>query len=64
MQVAREMAAATARPWSAARWTTSLIASTGVIGVPLDIDKVRAGVIDAARARSACRAVTPRRAPS
>jgi glutamate N-acetyltransferase/amino-acid N-acetyltransferase len=51
MQVAREMAAAAA---SAAGCDPQhvLVASTGVIGVPLDIAKVRSGVDAAARALS------------
>ncbi len=49
MRVARDMAAAGA---VAAGCTSDqvLIASTGVIGVPLDIAKIRAGVTDASRA--------------
>jgi len=51
LTVAREMAEAAA---DAARCAPHevLVASTGVIGVPLSIDKVRAGVADAANALS------------
>ena len=52
MQVARDMAAAAA---AAVGCPTDqvLIASTGVIGVPLDIARIRAGVTAAGRALSA-----------
>jgi glutamate N-acetyltransferase/amino-acid N-acetyltransferase len=49
MQVAREMAAAAAEALEC-RSSDVLIASTGVIGVPLDIEKVRAGVAAATAA--------------
>jgi glutamate N-acetyltransferase/amino-acid N-acetyltransferase len=51
LRIAREMALATA---SAVGCPVDqvLIASTGVIGVPLDIEKIRSGVTDAARALS------------
>lgn len=51
MQVAREMAALAATAARCAA-TEALIASTGVIGVPLSIEKVRAGVSAAAAALS------------
>jgi glutamate N-acetyltransferase/amino-acid N-acetyltransferase len=51
MRVAREMAATTATVVGCPA-DQILVASTGVIGVPLDIEKIRAGVADAARALS------------
>lgn len=49
MSVAREMAAAAARAVNCAP-EHALVASTGVIGVPLDIDKVRRGIAAARHA--------------
>ena len=51
MQVARDMAGAAASAVGCAV-DQVLIASTGVIGVPLDIAKIRAGITDAARSLS------------
>ena len=51
MAVARQMAEAAAQAAGCAAHEV-LVASTGVIGVPLSIEKVRAGVADAAKALS------------
>ena len=52
MTVARDMASAAAQA-AGCDVAQVLVASTGVIGVPLSIDKIRSGVSDAARALSA-----------
>jgi glutamate N-acetyltransferase/amino-acid N-acetyltransferase len=51
MQVARDMAAAAAKA-AGCDPRHALVASTGVIGVPLNVDKIRAGIAEASRALS------------